>query len=77
MKATADEAVKLAPSVEKLVVVPRLNEDIPWHEGRDVWWKDLMTQGPEIVPTEQTASDEPIHDHQHLRNDGPAKGHRA
>jgi acetyl-CoA synthetase len=60
MKATADEAVKLAPSVEKLVVVPRLNEDIPWHEGRDVWWKDLMTQGPEIVPTEQTASDDPF-----------------
>jgi acetyl-CoA synthetase len=60
MKATADEAVKLAPSVEKILVVARTHIDIAWHEGRDVWWKDVMTQGSGIVPTEQTASDDPF-----------------
>jgi acetyl-CoA synthetase len=60
MKETADEAAGLAPTVEKVLVVPRLDRDVPWHDERDVRWDELMAQGPEIAPTEQTASDDPF-----------------
>jgi acetyl-CoA synthetase len=60
MKETADEAASLAPSVEHVVVFSRLGRDVPWSEDRDVRWEDLTSAGPEIVPTEQTAADDPF-----------------
>jgi acetyl-CoA synthetase len=42
MKETADEAVAAAPSVEHVVVVPRVGRpDVPMRSGRDVAWDDL------------------------------------
>jgi acetyl-CoA synthetase len=45
MKATADEAVRLAPSVERVIVVRRLGEGAeapPWHRERDRWWDEAI-----------------------------------
>jgi len=45
MKATADEAVRLAPSVERVIVVRRLGEGAespPWHPERDRWWDEAI-----------------------------------
>ncbi|MFD4351396.1 acetate--CoA ligase [Nocardia sp. NPDC058518] len=46
MKDKVDEALIGAASVEKVVVVQRVGEDLagelPWVEGRDVWWHDLL-----------------------------------
>ena len=44
MKETADAAVDEAPSVRRVVVVPRLGRDVRLRE-RDVWWDDVMKQG--------------------------------
>ncbi|MGH9237031.1 MAG: AMP-binding protein [Vicinamibacterales bacterium] len=41
MKPVADEAVAHAPSVQRVIVVPRLAIDVPMHE-RDVWFGDVM-----------------------------------
>jgi acetyl-CoA synthetase len=60
MKETADEAVAAAPSVEHVLVFSRVGRDVPWTEGRDVRWEDLTAQGPEVLPTEQTAADDPF-----------------
>ena len=40
LKSVADAAVAAAPTVERVVVVPRAGEafDVPWTVGRDVWW---------------------------------------
>ncbi len=41
LKETADEAAKLSPSVERVLVVRRLAGDrleVGWTEGRDLWW---------------------------------------
>ncbi|HET9615334.1 MAG TPA: AMP-binding protein, partial [Candidatus Limnocylindrales bacterium] len=41
MKSVADEAVALAPSVRRVIVVRRLGEragEVPWREDRDRWW---------------------------------------
>jgi acetyl-CoA synthetase len=45
MKQTADEAVKASPTVRHVVVVRRQGTDVPWVEGRDHWWDDVV-EGP-------------------------------
>jgi acetyl-CoA synthetase len=42
MKEVADQAAALAPSVERVIVHRRLGREVPWNEGRDVWWDDLV-----------------------------------
>jgi acetyl-CoA synthetase len=40
LKTVADAAVAAAPSVRRVIVVPRAGEalHVPWTEGRDEWW---------------------------------------
>ncbi|HUI41558.1 MAG TPA: acetate--CoA ligase [Terriglobia bacterium] len=44
LKHSADEALRGTPSIEKVVVVERVGEraDASMHEGRDLWWHNLM-----------------------------------
>ncbi len=52
LKQVADEALALAPGVERLLVVRRLGEragDIPWEVERDAWWHEQMAE-PGIRP---------------------------
>jgi len=47
MKETADEAVAAAPSVRHVVVWERLGRTgLPWTEGRDVRWGELLDAQP-------------------------------
>ncbi|MFM9376972.1 acetate--CoA ligase [Gordonia sp. VNK21] len=57
LKAQVDEALgsgaDAAPSVEKVIVVRRTNHDpeLPWVDGRDVWWEDTVGEAsPEHQP---------------------------
>jgi acetyl-CoA synthetase len=51
MKANVDEALQGAKTVEKVVVVRRTGTDVPWTEGRDLWWHDLVdAQSAEHTP---------------------------
>jgi len=50
MKATADEALNRAPSVERCLVVRRSGAEVPWNPARDAWWDAAVT----------SASDEPL-----------------
>ncbi len=58
MKEVADRAADMVPSVEKVVVVPHLGRDIPWHPGRDLRWDELEKEGD--LPTEWMDSDDPF-----------------
>ena len=49
MKETADEAVARCPSVEHVVVLGRVGRSVPWQEGRDHRWEDLVAGMPERV----------------------------
>jgi acetyl-CoA synthetase len=45
LKAPADEAVAMAPSVRRVLVVRRIGERAPatpWHDGRDRWWDEAI-----------------------------------
>ena len=58
LKETADTAVAECPSIEKVLVLRRTENDVPWTEGRDVWWHDIVEgQSTECAPEEMDAED--------------------
>ncbi|MCU0297388.1 MAG: AMP-binding protein, partial [Candidatus Nanopelagicales bacterium] len=42
LKPAVDEALEHCPSVEHVLVVRRTGDDVAWHEGRDLWWHDVV-----------------------------------
>src|SRR3954453_6910203 len=58
MKPSADEAVAESPSVERVVVMRNIGEDVPMTEGRDVWWEDFVApHDGAVVECEDTGSE--------------------
>ncbi len=51
IKASADRAVALAPSVERVVIVRQYEATIPWTAERDVAWDTFLMAG--VAPTAQ------------------------
>nr|WP_223627919.1 acetate--CoA ligase [Microbacterium sp. EST19A] len=42
VKSTADSAAADLPDLEHVLVLRRTGQDVPWTEGRDVWWHDVV-----------------------------------
>ncbi|SMO70945.1 acetate--CoA ligase [Melghirimyces algeriensis] len=60
MKEEADQAADQSPSVEKVVVVSRLNrEDCPRQDARDVDW-DVLTKDKKALSSTKTDANEPF-----------------
>ncbi|WP_102348570.1 AMP-binding protein [Bacillus sp. Marseille-P3661] len=49
MKEEADRAVQLSPSIEKVVVIKRLNNDINWNKTKDIEWDSIKKRGETII----------------------------
>ncbi|WP_456476237.1 AMP-binding protein [Oceanithermus sp.] len=60
MKPVADEALERAPSVEKVLVVRRVDGGYPMKEGRDLWWDEAVGRQPADAPTEVMGSMDPF-----------------
>jgi acetyl-CoA synthetase len=58
IKPNADEAVAASPTIEHVVVVNRTGAQVPWTEGRDLWWDDLLERAEHKVPTEVMDSED-------------------
>jgi acetyl-CoA synthetase len=53
LKSAADEALETTPSIEKVLVVRRIGDQLPTSmtEGRDAWWHEIVErQAPECPP---------------------------
>ncbi len=48
LKANVDEALRQAPSVERVVVVSRTGQTVPMNDGRDLWWNELMDEASDV-----------------------------
>jgi len=58
LKRNADDAVANTPSIEKVVVLRRTGNEVPWTEDRDVWWHDLVEgQSADCPPEAVDAED--------------------
>jgi len=62
MKAVADEALAQVPSVEKVVVVRRLQGggSAPWTEGRDHWYHEVSQTESTVFDTEPMGAEDPL-----------------
>jgi len=43
IKKEVDKAIDTVPTLEHIIVYRRLGIDIPWKEGRDIWWEEIVT----------------------------------
>lgn len=61
LKSVVDEAMDECPEVRNVLVVQRTGQDIDWHEGRDLWWHDVVDrQSGEHTP-ESFDSEHPLY----------------
>ncbi|MFE1294202.1 acetate--CoA ligase [Streptomyces sp. NPDC058731] len=60
MKALTDEATRHTPGVEHVLVVRRTGADVPWTEGRDLWWHDLVEDRPDRHHPEAFDAEHPL-----------------
>jgi acetyl-CoA synthetase len=59
LKPAVDEAVeKTGDQVRNVIVVRRTGQDVDWHEGRDLWWHD-------VVDTASAEHEPEMHDSEH------------
>jgi acetyl-CoA synthetase len=61
LKANADEAVAQTPTIEKVIVVQRTNEDVPMQEGRDVVYADLIAEASPECEAEPMDSEDMLY----------------
>ncbi len=60
MKAVADLAAAQLPELKHIIVLNHSGLDVPFTQGRDHWWHDLVaTQSPQ-AETERTAAEDPL-----------------
>lgn len=59
LKEMADDAVKAAENIEKVIVCKRTGIDVPWTNGRDVWWHELVEEQPMECESEAVDSESP------------------
>lgn len=60
MKEVADEAAAESPSIERLLVVRYAGrERVPWREGRDVWWHEIVAHQDSVCPAVETDAEDP------------------
>jgi len=61
LKEITDEAIKLCPTIEKVIVVKRTGEKIPWTDKRDVWLPSLLENAESLVAPEPMESSHPLY----------------
>ena len=58
LKRNSDEAVAGTPTIEKVVVLRRTGNEVPWVKDRDVWWHELVEgQSTDCPPEPVDAED--------------------
>lgn len=60
VKSTADEAVAGLDHVEHVLVVRRTGQDVPWTDGRDVWWHDVVDTAPDVHEAQAFDAEHPL-----------------
>ncbi|MEJ2869188.1 acetate--CoA ligase [Actinomycetospora sp. OC33-EN08] len=60
VKENCDDAVAAVDTVEHVLVVRRTGQDVPWTEGRDVWWHEAVGVQPEHHEAEAFDAETPL-----------------
>jgi acetyl-CoA synthetase len=60
LKANAEEALGACPDVHTVLTVRRTGGDVPWHDGRDVWYHDTVPAASADCPAEEMDAEDPL-----------------
>ncbi len=60
LKKNVDEAIQDCPQVQRVIVVKRTENAVPWNAVRDVWYHDLMADAPKQCPAEMMDASDPL-----------------
>jgi acetyl-CoA synthetase len=60
LKANVDEALRQAPSVERVVVVSRTGQTVAMNDGRDLWWNELMDEASDVGECAELDAEHPL-----------------
>ncbi len=61
LKPAVDEALQDAPTIEKVLVVRRTQQDVEWTDGRDVWWHEIVDRQSEDHTAEAHDAEHPLY----------------
>ena len=61
LKESADEALKSTPSIEKVLVVRRTEQEISMQDGRDVWYHEIVPKQQATCEPEQLDAEHPLY----------------
>jgi acetyl-CoA synthetase len=61
LKEIADQAVKQAPTIEKIVVFRRTGNEAPMQPDRDIWWHDLVEGRPTVCEPERCNAEDTLY----------------
>ncbi len=61
LKNIADDALTMCPSVEKTIVVTRVNTSVNMKQSRDFWLHDLLNEAASFIEPEPVESNHPLY----------------
>jgi acetyl-CoA synthetase len=61
LKQIVDDALAGAPSVQNVIVLKRVGDPVPWMDGRDVWYHDIVPGQSAECPPEHMAAEDPLY----------------
>ena len=60
LKRNTHEALEGCPNTHTCIVVRRTGNDVPWRDGRDVWYHDAMADASADCPAEELDAEDPL-----------------
>ena len=60
LKQNTETALASCPEVHTVITVRRTGAEVPWREGRDLWYEELVAAQPEHCEPEDMASEDPL-----------------
>ncbi|MGZ8191316.1 MAG: acetate--CoA ligase, partial [Methylococcaceae bacterium] len=60
IKAQVDQAAEHCPNLEKIIVVKNTGNSINWHDSRDLWYHEAMSDASADCPPEAMDAEDPL-----------------
>ena len=60
LKRNTHEALEGCPNTHTCIVVRRTGNEVPWRDGRDVWYHELMADASADCPAEELDAEDPL-----------------
>ena len=60
LKKNTHEALESCPNTHTCIVVRRTGNDVPWRDGRDVWYHEAMEDASPDCPAEELDAEDPL-----------------